>query len=113
MARSRQAEVELRRQLRRALANLLIGVVFLAACLALRQSLRDMGQFELLSEGLLIIGWVALWRPVENFLYDWWPVARRQRRLMRIARMPVEVSALAAAPLPAAGNAAAASIADL
>lgn len=97
-ARARQARVELRRQIRRALANLLIGVAFLAVCLALRQSLRDTGQFELLSEGLLIIGWVALWRPVENFLYDWWPVARRQRRLTRIAAMPVEVNALQGGP---------------
>jgi hypothetical protein len=48
---------------------------------------------SLLSEGLLIIGWVALWRPVESFLYDWWPILRRIRRLDAARRMPVQVVA--------------------
>lgn len=98
LARARHARAELSQQLRRGLANLSIGVLFLAGCLALRQSLQYRAEFELLSEGLLIIGWVALWRPVENFLYDWWPIARRHSRLLRIARMPVEVRAQAQAP---------------
>ena len=25
-------------------------------------------------ESLLIGGWVAMWRPLEIFLYDWWPI---------------------------------------
>jgi hypothetical protein len=94
IARRLQLRTELNRQLRRALTNLLIGLVFLSTCLSLRQSLLASGRLELLSEGLLIIGWVALWRPVENFLYDWWPIARRIRRLARIARTPVEICAL-------------------
>jgi hypothetical protein len=92
-ARRQQLRVELKRQLRRALTNLVIGLVFLSVCLTLRQSLLASARLELLAEGLLIIGWVALWRPVENFLYDWWPVARRLRRFGRIAAMPVEIRA--------------------
>jgi len=87
--RSQQTRVELGRLMRRALINLAIGLLFLAACLALRRSLLAAGSHELLAEGLLIIGWVALWRPVEMFLYDWWPLLRRQRRFQSIARMPV------------------------
>jgi len=30
-------------------------------------------------ESLTIVGWVAMWRPVEIFLYDWWPLVRRIR----------------------------------
>ena len=26
----------------------------------------------------MIGGWVALWRPLEIFLYDWWPIRRKQ-----------------------------------
>jgi hypothetical protein len=89
--RAQQTRVELRRLLRLALVNLSIGLLFLAACLALRRSLLAVGTYELLAEGLLIIGWVALWRPVEMFLYDWWPLLRRRRRFDSIARMPVEV----------------------
>ena len=31
----------------------------------------------LIKESLIISGWVALWRPLEIFLYDWWPDPRR------------------------------------
>jgi len=89
--RARQTRVELRRLLRRALANLLIGLSFLFACLTLRRMLQSAGAYEVLGEGLLIIGWVALWRPVEMFLYDWWPLLRRQRRFATVAHMPVDI----------------------
>jgi len=89
--RGGQTRVELRRLLRRALANLAIGLIFLAACLSLRGSLEALGTSALITEGLLIIGWVALWRPVEMLLYDWWPLLRRARRFEAIARMPVEL----------------------
>jgi NhaP-type Na+/H+ or K+/H+ antiporter len=72
------------------MVNLAIGLLFLFACLYLRRSLQSAGSNELIAEGLLIIGWVALWRPVEMFLYDWWPLLRQQRRFEAIARMPVE-----------------------
>jgi hypothetical protein len=90
--RAQQAGIELGRMMRRALVNLAIGLLFLAACLWLRRTLLAAGAYELLAEGLLIIGWVALWRPVEMFLYDWWPLLRQQRRLQAVARMPVVLS---------------------
>ena len=75
-----------RRQLRRLLSDgrtsLVIGLCFLAACTVAADA---MGQIEdsdltaIASEGLIIIGWVAMWRPVEIFLYDWWPLLRRRR----------------------------------
>jgi hypothetical protein len=85
------ARLELRRMLKLGLVNLVIGLAFLFACLSLIDSLADDPRFEMLTHGLLIIGWVALWRPVEIFLYDWWPIKRRQLRSEAIARMPVEV----------------------
>lgn len=89
--RAHQSRVELRRLLRRAMANPAIGLLFLFACLSLRRSLQSTGSNEVLAEGLLIIGWVALWRPVEMFLYDGWPLLRQRRRLEAIARMRVEI----------------------
>jgi hypothetical protein len=96
--RAQQTRVELGRLMRRALTNLAIGLAFLGACLALRRSLLAAGSYELLAEGLLIIGWVALWRPVEMFLYDWWPLLRRQRRFRAIARMPVVFDSIVTRP---------------
>jgi hypothetical protein len=89
--RARQSRVELGRLLRRALVNLAIGLLFLFGCLSLRSSLESTGSNDVLAEGLLIIGWVALWRPVEMFLYDWWPLLRQRRRFEAIAGMPVEI----------------------
>jgi hypothetical protein len=97
--RAQQAGIELGRLMRRALVNLAIGLLFLAACLWLRRTLLAAGAYELLAEGLLIIGWVALWRPVEMFLYDWWPLLMRQRRFEAVARMRVVLSS--AEPVPA------------
>lgn len=89
--RAQQARADLHQLLWRGIASLFIGLAFLFACLWLRHSLAAVGGYGVLPEGLLIIGWVALWRPVEIFLYDWWPIRRRQRRFEAIARMPVEV----------------------
>ena len=42
-------------------------------------------------EGLTIAGWVAMWKPLEIHLYDWWPVRRRGRTFEKLSRVPVEV----------------------
>lgn len=93
--RAAQCTVELRRLLRRGATSLLIGLVFLAFCLSARTALPSSARLGVLGEGLLIIGWVGLWRPVEIFLYDWWPIRRRQLRFEALARMPVDVRATA------------------
>jgi hypothetical protein len=89
--RAGQARVELRWLLGRGVVSLLIGLAFMFTCLSLRRWLAAVGSHGVLAEGLLIIGWVALWRPVEIFLYDWWPILRQQRRFEAIARMPINV----------------------
>jgi hypothetical protein len=45
-------------------------------------------------EGLIILGWVANWKPIQTFLYDWWPVARRRDLYRRLARARVELQPL-------------------
>jgi hypothetical protein len=45
---------------------------------------------RLLEESLLILGWVANWRPLEIFLYEWWPLARRRDLYARLARADIE-----------------------
>jgi hypothetical protein len=90
--RAHQMRVELRQLLRRGVVSLLIGLAFMFICLSLRRWMAGSGGQGVMSEGLLLIGWVALWRPIEIFLYDWWPVLRRQRRFEAVARMPVLVT---------------------
>lgn len=87
-------ERELRLLLRRGRASMVIGVLFLAGCFGLGALLRPMfparmGEFVEL--GLHIVGWVAMWRPVEIYLYDWWPIRNDWRLLDRLARMSVRL----------------------
>jgi len=96
----RQAEIaalRFRSKLRDGRLSLGIGLLFLFACVALRDLLLGMwpGAFyaQTLAEGLLISGWVAMWRPIQIFLYDWWPILRHKRLLERLAVMPVEIRA--------------------
>ncbi len=76
--------------------SVMIGIAVLAACVfAGRVLLQAMGSTEIsgfLSEGLLLLGWVANWRPLEIFLYDWWPIARRRDLYRRLAAAQVELS---------------------
>jgi hypothetical protein len=52
---------------------------------------QDFRRLMLISESLWIGGWVAMWRPMEIFLYDWWPLLRRIRLLRRLAVMEVRL----------------------
>jgi hypothetical protein len=85
---------QLRLLLMRGLVSLAIGLTFLFACLSIRQLLDGLTAVpgkEIFSEGLLILGWVAMWRPVEIFLYDWWPEFGKRAVFLRIAGMRIEV----------------------
>jgi hypothetical protein len=74
---------------------LLVGLAILAVCLALSQMLpRLIGAgptTSVIQEGLIILGWVANWKPIEIFLYDWWPLKRRADLYRRIAAADVEI----------------------
>ena len=73
--------------------SLLIGLAVLGLCLAVGQIVTGrfgpsfVGRF--VEEGLIIVGWVANWRPIAIFLYDWWPLARRRRLYERLAAAAV------------------------
>jgi hypothetical protein len=74
--------------------SLIIGLGFLAVTVGASDLIanRSHGLAETVRQGLAIVGWVALWRPLEIFLYDWWPIRARIRLAERLAVMPVEVS---------------------
>jgi hypothetical protein len=80
--------------------SLLIGLVFLTLTVvvggALERALADQQLGAVLRESLLIGGWVAMWRPLEIFLYDWWPIRAEARLLDRLSAMPVRIALIAA-----------------
>jgi hypothetical protein len=46
----------------------------------------------LFEQGLLIVGRVAMWRPLEIFLYDWWPILGERRIHDGLSRMQVRIA---------------------
>ena len=50
------------------------------------------GDFRfVLRESLIIAGWVAMWGPMQVFLYDWWPIHQEAKFQDRLAAMPVQI----------------------
>jgi hypothetical protein len=95
---SRRAQVSrqnLRQLLRRGSISLGIGLSFLVTFFFLGQWVhRIMGEGQwafLLRESLLIGGWVAMWKPLEVFLYDWWPIVGERRLYDRLSRIKVQI----------------------
>ncbi len=94
-----QRAMATRRQLRQLFrvgrTSLAIGITVLALSLlagdfaAKMLSGKTLG--ELLRESLLIGGWVAMWRPMEMFLYDWWPIRSQAKLFDRLSVMPVRI----------------------
>jgi len=82
--------------------SLLIGLIALAGAIGLGDFLAALlkGSHigEILRESLTIGGWVSMWKPLEVFLYDWWPIRNEARLSDRLAAMPVRIQYLDAAP---------------
>jgi hypothetical protein len=96
----RERALATRRQLRELLRNgrisLAIGLSFVAVALVAADLAGGLG-YGILKESFVIGGWVALWRPLEIFLYDWWPIRAEAQRYDRLAAMTVELVPAAAA----------------
>ena len=74
--------------------SLLIGVGFLALCLFAADLLSVFAHttfLRLLKESLLIGGWVAMWRPLQIFLYGWWPIVRKGKIYRNLGRASVHI----------------------
>lgn len=95
--RAIHAEQELRELFRLGQRFLGIGVVVLIACLVASQiaaaAIPNRVVARVLEESLIIVGWVANWKPIEIYLYDWVPIRRRINLYRRMAAAPVSVRA--------------------
>lgn len=74
---------------------LAIAVAFLGTAILLGDLVIEMvghGEFgELLRESMLVGGAIALWRPLEIFLYDWWPIRDEAKLFDRLGAMSVHL----------------------
>ena len=92
--RAKLNRLEFRRLMSQGRTSLVIGLLFLAGCFLLgRVALAGIQGpwIGFVRESLTIAGWVAMWRPMQIYLHDWWPVRRRGRTYTKLSQMPVEV----------------------
>ena len=94
--RAQNTRRRLRNLFRRGRISLVIGLAFVALSIAVGDFVASQfarrGLADIIRESLLIGGWVAMWRPLEVFLYDWWPIRASARLSERMARMPVKIA---------------------
>jgi hypothetical protein len=92
--RARVNQVEFRRLMKRGRTSLVIGSLFLTLCILVTTIVigKNNGTWAgIARESLTIAGWVAMWRPMEVYLYDWWPLRWRGRVYEKLSEIPVEV----------------------
>ena len=80
--------------LRQGRMSLAIGIVFVTLCLIAADAIETFGDhtgFSIARESLTIVGWVAMWRPLQIFLYDWWPLQRQIRLYHKLSSAHIQV----------------------
>ncbi len=79
-----QTGCQLRKLLREGRISLVIGLVALAGFNAVSRLIGSSTNpvIQVAHEGLSVLGWVSMWKPLEILLYDWWPI-RHERRAWR------------------------------
>jgi hypothetical protein len=99
--RARLNDLEFKRLMKVGRASLLVGLSFLGLCfltielVLARRTSPIPGFFK---EGLTIAGWVAMWKPLEIYLYDWWPLRRKGQIYTKLSRMPVQLRSAISPP---------------
>jgi hypothetical protein len=92
-----EAEKERRRIRSFGLRSLLIAFVFLGIMILIVEIIKryvPAGNLSsVLQEGLTILAWVALWRPGELLLYEWYPFKRDARLFGRLEHAEIQIVA--------------------
>ncbi|MBU0615955.1 MAG: hypothetical protein KJ601_07740 [Nanoarchaeota archaeon] len=86
--------IKLKSILKQGRKSLVIGILFLTSCI----SASELSQVyltgfisKILAEGLIIAGWVAMWKPINTFLYEWWPITKEIAIRQKIRDMEVKI----------------------
>jgi hypothetical protein len=88
---------DLKTFIKRAQLFLLIGLVILVSCISVAQNLNlpippgSPGFLGILREGIVIFGWVSIWKPIELILFDWYPLFEKLRFYQRLLTTEIEI----------------------
>lgn len=73
---------------------LLIGLFVLGLCIGIAQSLTipsPPGALGILREGIVIFGWVSVWKPIELILFDWYPLFEKLRVYKKLLETEIDI----------------------
>lgn len=87
---------KIKKKLKVGLKSLLIGLAFLALAISSSAFLGQIFEGHYLKkffeEGLLVVGWVSMWMPVNIFLYEWWPLLEDYHLYLELSEIDIEVT---------------------
>jgi hypothetical protein len=92
--KAEQTHSALKHLLQQGRMSLAIGIVFVSLCLFGADAIGKLGAnagFNIARESLTIVGWVAMWRPLQTFLYDWWPLQRQILLYQKLGSAHIQV----------------------
>lgn len=91
-----EAEKQLHRTQRFGWRSLVIALLFLSAVMVLVQAIQRYfpatNLVSIITAGLTVFAWVALWRPCELLLYEWYPFKRDARVFRKLEKSGIEFS---------------------
>ena len=85
---------DLKNFLKRAQLFFLIGLTILVLSISVAQNLlvpSPPGLIGILREGIVIFGWVSIWKPIELILYDWYPLFEKLRFYKKLLATEIDV----------------------
>ncbi len=80
--------------MKRAQIFLIIGLAILFSCISIAQGLKlpeHPGLLGILREGIVIFGWVSIWKPIELILFDWYPLLDKLRLYKKISTIEIDI----------------------
>lgn len=89
-------ERDLKNFFKRAQLFMVIGLIVLILCITVAQSIAvpsPPGFLGVLREGIVIFGWVSVWKPIELLLFDWYPLFEKVRLYRKLLKTEVEITA--------------------
>lgn len=92
--KAEQTRKALKHLLQQGRMSMAIGIVFVSLCLIGADAIGNLGTnagYNIARESLTIVGWVAMWRPMQIFLYDWWPLQRQIRLYHQLSDAHIQV----------------------
>ena len=90
---SERMSTKIHATLKNGIKSLLIGLGFLTFAILMSMLIpSDSKTFWSLifKEGLLLMGWVSMWKPINIFLYDWWPLSDLKKVYICLSNVEVD-----------------------